>query len=393
MHELPIDKKKITELTKKAMHYNIAPIFLPHYYPNIERHPISQLLNELVEETFEYLLVITDEEIEILLDSFPPGINMLVERQTEMKKEQRLKRIALYYVVTAVERSYFSFKEVINENIQSSAVLKIYPELSDFFDKDGLLNISHDVILHDGGIEYKKHMLHYHQLLRRGYTSNPNFDFTARFLRYYQKTKSKNNFRVAIDHRRIMPKEFYSQIIEFDTWFGPSFNKTKIDDPAAIGLTVVKRNKNSLFELTNKLDYTEFFWSYHDGIKTFEIEEISDQDYCFENYNFNRYIHSERDIGDKITRHIDGAVKVYLKNTYADRKNSHIPKEMKCYKKIKLWRIDGDIDLDSWKDLISFFYKGNEMIIEYFNPEEFKRMFELRVRDFEAWERQQGKLI
>lgn len=318
---------------------------------------------------------------------------MLVERQTEMKKEQRLKRIALYYVVTAVERSYFSFKEVINENIQSSVVLKIYPELSNFFDKDGLLNIGHDFILHDGGIEYKKHMLHYHQLLRRGYTSNPNFDFTARFLRYYQKTKSNNNFRIAIDHRRIMPKEFYSQIIELDTWFGPTFDKDKLDDPHAIGLTLVKRNKNSLFGLTNKLDYTEFFWSYRDGIKTFEIEEISDQDYCFENYNFNRYIHSERDIENKITRHIDGAVKVYLKNTYADRKKLHVPKEIKCYKKIKLWRIDGDIDLDSWIDLISFFYKGNEMIIEYFNPEEFRQMFELRVRDIEAWKRQQGESI
>jgi len=390
MHELPIDKKKVTELAKKAMHYNIAPIFLPHYYHKTERHPILQLLNELVEETFECLLVITDEEIKVLLDSFPSGISMLIECQTGMKKEQRLKRIALYYVVTAVQRDYFSFKEVINENIQSSAVLKIYPELSDFFDKDGLLNISHDFILHDGGIEYKKHMLHYHQLLRRGYTSNPNFDFTTRFLEYYQKTKSNSNFRIAIDHRRIMPKEFYSRIIEFDTWFGPTFDKDKLDDPHAIGLTLVKRNKNSLFELTNSLDRTEFFWSYRGGIKNFEIEEISDNGYHFEHYYFNKYIHSERDIKSKITRHVDGAVKVYLDNVYSNRKNSQMPNEFKCHKKIKLWRIDGDINLDSWIELISFFYKGNEMIIEYFNPEEFKQMFELRIRDSKAWEQQRS---
>ncbi len=393
MHELPINKNKIVALAEKARHYNIFPIFMSHYLPEIKQHPISQLLGELVEEALECLLIATDKEIETLLDSFPPGIKMLIECRTEPKKEQQLRRIALFYVITAIERNYFSFKEVINENTKSSAVLEIYPELENFFDKDGLLNISDDFILYDGGIEYKKHILHYHQLLRRGYTSNPNFDFTARFLQYYQKTKPNNSFRVAIDHHRIMTKEFYSQIIELDTWFGPSFNKTKIDDPAAIGLTVVKRNKNSLFGLTNKLDYTEFFWSYRDGIKTFEIEEISDQDYCFEDYNFNRYIHSERDIENKVTRHIDGAVKVYLKNTYAGRKNSHIPKEIKCYKKVKLWRIDGDIDLDSWINLISFFYKGNEMILEYFNPDEFRQTFELRVRDIEAWKRQQGELI
>jgi hypothetical protein len=390
MHELPIDKNKIVALSKKAKHYNIFPIFLPRYFPGTQQHPISQLLGELVEDALAFLLIATNKEVEALLDSFPAGIKMLVEHTTGLK-EERLRRIALYYIVVMVERIYFSFKEVINENTNSSSVLEIYPELKNSFDKDGLLNINDDFILHDGGIEYKKHILHYHQLLRRGFTSNPNFDFTALFLQYYQKTKPGNSFRVAIDHHRIMTKEFYSQIMEFDTWFGPSFNKAKIDDPNETGLTVVKRNKNSLFELTNRLDRTEFFWFYRDGIKTFEVEEISDQDYCFDNYNFNRYIHSERDIGNKITRHIDGAVKVYLKDTYADRKNSYIPKEMKCYKKIKLWRIDGDIDFDSWINLISFFYKGNEMIIEYFNPEEFKQMFELRIRDVKAWERQQGE--
>jgi hypothetical protein len=392
MHELPINKNKIVALAEKARHYNIFPIFMSHYLPEskVQQHPISQLLGELVEEALEFLLIATNEEIETLIDSFPHGIKMFVEYGTGLKEEQ-LRRIALYYIIVMVERIYFSFKDVINENTKSSSVLEIYPELKNFFDKDGLLNISDDFILHDGGIEYKKHMLHYHQLLRRGFTSNPNFDFTIRFLQYYQNTKPNNRFRVAIDHRRIMTKEFYSQIAEFDTWFGLSFNKAKIDDPNEVGLTVVKRNKNSLFELTNKLDRTEFFWFYRDGIKTFEVEEISDQDYCFDNYNFNRYIHSERDIGNKITRHLDGAVKVYLKDTYADRKNSNIPKEMKCYKKIKLWRIDGDIDFDSWINLISFFYKGNEMIIEYFNPEEFKQIFELRVRDSEAWERQQRR--
>jgi hypothetical protein len=188
-----------------------------------------------------------------------------------------------------------------------------------------------------------------------------------------------------------MTKEFYRQIVELDAWYGPAFDPTKLDDPSVVGLTILKRNKNSLFELTNKLDRTEFFWSYRDGIKTFEVEEISDLDFNFEGYYLNRYVHSERDIHAQVLRHLDGAVKVYLPGSYEARFNSNIPNEKRCHVKPKLFRVDGNIAIEDWIDLISFFFKSNEMIIEYFNPEEFEIMFEERVRDFKAWQAKQPK--
>jgi hypothetical protein len=140
-------------------------------------------------------------------------------------------------------------------------------------DKDGLLPVGDDLRLLYGGIEYRDHVLHYHQLLRRGYVSNANFDFLGRFLRYYINTKKINHFRIAVDHYRIMPKEFYRHIVEMDRWFGPGFNKGKLDDRNSTGLTVIKRVKPSIFDLTNRLDRTEFHWSYREEIKTFEVEE------------------------------------------------------------------------------------------------------------------------
>lgn len=390
MHELPIDKKKLAALVKQARHYNIFPIFLDHYYPSSDRHPIAGLLAELVDEATSYLSLASDEEIESLLDSLPPGITLMLGRRPEWGDDEQRRRIAFYYVVSEVQRRYLSFKDVVNEDIDASEVLKNYPELRERFDKDGLLHIDEDFTLHDGGIAYRDHILHYHQLLRRGYSSNPNFDFLSRLRSYHQQTSGTNEFRIAIDHRRIMPIEFYTRLYELDAWFGPPFDREKLDDPKAVGLTIVKRNKDSLFELTNSLDRTEFYWSHRNRIKTLEIEEISDDSHCFEHYYFNKYVHSERDIDRRITRHIDGAVKVYLQDSYSDRKDSYMPKEPKCHKKIKLWRIDGDIDLDSWVILISFFHKSNEMIIEYFNPEAFEQIFELRVRDFKAWKRQQS---
>jgi len=46
-----------------------------------------------------------------------------------------------------------------------------------------------------------------------------------------------------------------------------------------------------------------------------------------------------------------------------------------------MWRVDGNIDVDRWITLISFFYDENEMVYEYFDPVGFKEKFELRVRD------------
>jgi len=387
LQKLPINRKDLEALIKKAKHYNIHPIFLPRYIPEIQDHPITNQLIELVEEAEGYLSTCSESEIESLYNSMPAGFEMFVDRRIETDEQRR--RFALYYICMEVEQNDFPFKGAIDQNFEESEVFKIYPELKDKMDKDGLLHIDSDFILFDGGIQYKNHILHYHQLLRRGYTSNPNFDFLERFVAYCYHTKGKNQCRIAIDHRRIMSKEFYAQVAELDGWRGLPFDRNKLDDPNYIGLTVVERNKNSLFERTCSLDRTEFYWSYRDGIKTFEVEEISGDNYTFDHYYFNRYVHSERDISTKTFRHLDGAVKVYLKDSFQSRKSSFMPKELKSHCKVKLWRIDGDIALAAWSDLISYFFKCNEMIVRYFDPEKFEQVFDLRVRDFEAWKHTQ----
>jgi len=308
-----------------------------------------------------------------------------------MSTEDDLERLAVHYISAEIWKDYFSFKEAIKYDIEDSEVFNIYPELKNEFDDENLIILSDKFKPFDGGIRYKDHILHYSQFLRRGYSSSPNYNFLGRFVSYYNQSKDKNSFRIAIDHTRIMPKEFYQRLVGLDTWYGPPFDESKIDDPKYVGLTIVKRNKNSLFGLSNKLDRTEFFWSFRDEIKTFQIEEVSELEYIFEDYNFNKYVHSERDIVNKKFRHLDAAVKIYLEQDYKTRFLQQTPDVNKCYKKIKLWRIDGDIELPNWIDMITFFFKENEMIIEYFNPDAFEKMFELRVRDTKKWKELNSK--
>jgi hypothetical protein len=181
--------------------------------------------------------------------------------------------------------------------------------------------------------------------------------------------------------QRIMPKAYLQHLIECDTWFGPNFDAKKLDDQHSVGVTVKKRIKPSIFDLTNNLDRTEFLWTYKDDIKTFEIEEISDAKYKFDRFYFNKYIHAERDIQKKQLRHFDGAVKVYT-HEYDKRLNSQLPNEYIAPIKMKLFRIDGNIDIDKWIDLISHFFKGNEMILEYFDPDGFEEQFGQKIREY-----------
>lgn len=366
MHELPLNNKKLNDLIQQCRHHNVFPIYLPNYLPHLHKHPINNLLKELVDEAFECLSCASDDEIGGLIKSLPQGLGMLLGRQIDWREETHRKRIAIYYIVAEVERSYYSFKTVVNQDISASKVLEVYPELKNKFDNEGLLYIDESFMLLDGGIKYKDHILHYHQFLRRGYTSEPNFDFTGKFIEYYHKTKNHNSFRIAIDHRRIMLEEYYCQIAEYDNWFLTTFKSEDLDNIKAIGLATVYRGEEVVASHGKDLERTEVFWSYHDGIKSFELEEISGTEHTFEHYYFNRYVHSEREINRKIFRHVDGAVKTYLEDSYSKRQKSSLPNH-DSYNKIKLWRIDGNIDIQAWTELISLFFKGNEMIIDYFN--------------------------
>ncbi|MBP5974609.1 hypothetical protein HW132_18190 [Brasilonema sp. CT11] len=86
-------------------------------------------------------------------------------------------------------------------------------------------------------------------------------------------------------------------------------------------------------------------------------------------------MHSEPENQCKIFRHLDGAARVYLQDNYFTRKTSKLP-DKKSYKKIKLWKIDTSFGVKAWINLISLLCNGSEIIIQYFNPEEFEQMFE-----------------
>jgi len=373
---LPVSAAKVEDLKRKCRHFNIFPLFLSRYYPAPRDHPVGKLLTSLVEECTGYLSAMSVEEVSSLIEGFHSSLKMLLDFDAAHPIDSHIReRVALFYLMGQVQDGYISFRDALFPDPVDSAVLRTYPELAEKLDREGLLTLDSSVEPMDIGVLYRDHMLHYHQCLRRGFSANPNFDFLGRFLRYLQ-TATDCSFRIAIDHNRIMPREFVERVCEMDTWFGPRFRREHLDDPSAVGLTVVKRRKPSPFEIgEEELDRTEFYWSFKDGIKSFEVEEISTANHMHGPYYLNRYVHAERDTVLASLRHFDGAVKVYLADDYSARFGAYIPKEPRSHAKLKLFRIDGAIDVDQWTELTSHFFKGNEMLIEYFDPREFEQRF------------------
>jgi len=383
---LPVKPNRIDSLRKQCRHHNVFPIFLPNAFFSKEPEPVFRLLEEIVPTCVEHLGRLSPEDLDREIDALPPGLKMMVdEKPTDPKDPEYLERVALYQVATSLDAGYTDFRSAIRNDEDGSAVLDVYPELSKQFDDDGLLFLTPEFQLMDGGIAYRDHVIHYHQFLRRGFTSNPNFDFLGRFAAYSSRTSDTNIFRIAIDHRRIMHRDFYRQIGEFDGWFGPRFDRARLDDLNHYGLTVIERERPSYFDEHHGIHRAEFYWNSDrtKKLKTFEIEEVSNTDRKFDSYWVNRYIHSERDVAAKSLIHFDGAVKIYNSaEAYERRFASYIPKELRADRKIKLFRIDGDIDIEVWIELISFFFKGTEMVIRYFDEKQYEAGFRKIIDGF-----------
>jgi len=296
-----------------------------------------------------------------------------VERLLE-GSEREFESMAVCLIADRLQAMFFSVKDALATGPKdNSVVLQVYPELRDLHTDEDLLVLQAPMIAMAQGIFYKEHVLHYHQLLRRGYSSNPNMDFLAR-LTAFHRGNADAKVAVAIDHRRLMPKEYFREFFERDMWFGPPFREQDLDDPRKVGLTIVGRSdpavhsRNAALCRLEGIERCEVLWTCRDGIKTAQIEEVSSMK-TSEGLTINRYVHSYRDLATRAFVHLDGACKVYSEDQLEPRLNTRMPDVPRARQKPKLFRIDGKVALESWSELICFFFRGNPLILEYFvNP-------------------------
>ena len=82
---------------------------------------------------------------------------------------------------------------------------------------------------------------------------------------------------------------------------------------------------------------------------------------------FTRFIHAIFDPEKEIFTHLDGAMRIYEKFDYEDRTSHCTLKDCnKSYLKVEIFRIDGEIDYETFRHAVGAFYKWNRMPVEYF---------------------------
>ena len=255
----------------------------------------------------------------------------------------------------------FGFTGVIDKDI----VCKLFPEIFEDCDKDNLVDYSKLKPLIPGVFEKDEFLFFSHQYFRRSYSrlNNLNEEF---FTSLNEVKTEKCSIRIAIDTDMIGLKSGFLRPLEFEYWWGPKFNDSLKDIPVGVTCHIA----NERLKMFHRIYKTEFFWNIQDKHKTFECEEITDFDVKNPDFNFGcRYIHSMLNENNDEIIHLDGAIRGYNEEQMAKRLDIDISKQEKGLFYTKLWRIDGDIPKNKWKELICHFFRDNYLPGEYLMPE------------------------
>lgn len=268
--------------------------------------------------------------------------------------------------------------------IDKDIVSKVFKNLSSLKVKDDLIPIKNLLI----DFEYKFQGVFIHKTLplciyadsffRRSLSRHNcfHYNFLDKFMLF--KDNEDVTLKIAIDWDLIGYAPTLLPTMEFDYWFGPKYTD-EIDkiDP---GLT---RHVTSDFEREYyQLSSTEFYWKINDKLREFELEELRESEAPTLNDFYGcRYIHSIYDTSKSTFIHFDGAIRGYDSDLYFERIDQKMTEFGRRSQYKKLFRMDGKIDINDWKSLITYYMQSNPLIYEYFNAEKPKSELEQPIEN------------
>lgn len=362
--KIPITKKRISDIAKSLADINEFPINLPRF--ESEDGIIGTGLRSLICDYTEKIEKIGCSKFLEYLKIEEPKLFPYANRDSE----NRIRQIVNYVIIAEVDLEFPSVDKYIGINPSDERVFKELSSLE--LDKYNLVTIDDRFKLENHGVIFDgKHLIYYHPFLRRFYNSN--FVKTPIFLREAAK-KNNLELKIAIDPLRITLPENLKNIFERDHWWGPKFSRANLNKASFEGLSIYKRLKNELLEPW-PLERTEFFISNRkDGLKEIQIEEIvpHSNNKHSDLFYLQKYAHLLWDKDKDAFIHFDVAIKVYNYNEHRKRicqewKSKNPNDEALVSEKIKLFRLDGKIDIESTMNLLGDFFRYNELISEFFD--------------------------
>jgi hypothetical protein len=247
---------------------------------------------------------------------------------------------------------------------------RVFPGLFEKCDKDGLIPFRELNCVAPGVFEKDGLLLFAHQFFRRSLSRHNtlNDPFLGRLMRTAE--DERLDVRIALDEDLVGHPATLLQNIELQYWWGPHFSD-KLDEIKA-GVTRHEASESDRF--FNAVSAAEFWWYEQDGRKTFECEELRDLDMPSLGKSATefgcRFVHSMLDQKTHQSFHLDGAVRLYNEDLMLERVDQDIMHFGRRADYTKIWRVDGDLPVDTWKGLINDYYRDNHLVGEYFGGKE-----------------------
>jgi hypothetical protein len=202
--------------------------------------------------------------------------------------------------------------------------------------------------------------------------------FAPRFIEFFWKlTAGPISRKIALEADRVRINIDDSAYEEKDTWYGAPFKKdipTITDGIVKLAPPAIEARYIRFF--FDHIETMNIKWATNGHIKSFYSEEFKSDDIYMEIddeiYCPARYIHAEFDLTKGSFSHFDGAIHFYTpaeRSALASQDMNHAQKsafQIKGRSK-KMFRLDGEIPIVLWAELVCQFFTGNPLIYEYFD--------------------------
>lgn len=227
-------------------------------------------------------------------------------------------------------------------------------------DADGLVQLASLRAKGPGVFELDGLLLFAHPYFRRALSRMNTLN--SPFLRAFQESAMPGCLRkIRLDPDMVGLPETYQETIELAYWRGPLFQ----DDLAAIPKAVTQYTASEADRMINGISMTEFRWN-ELGERSFECEELRDTETLGAGVDrFGcRYVHTMLNAEGR-PDHADGAIRMYNEEAMLARLGKDIARAGKKTKYTKLWRVDGELPIPLWKELLAHYYRDNPQVGEY----------------------------
>lgn len=264
------------------------------------------------------------------------------------------------------EPAYMSCAALVGEGLAT----RVFPEAFEDPDKSGLVPMRRLNMIAPGVFEQCGILFFASSFLRRSLSRHNtlNAPFLARLQNLVQNPDVE--VRIRLDPDAVGLASTYMTPVEFAHWWGPHFT----DNLDELQLGITRHEADDRQRVFSGVYATEFWWHQQDGLKTLECEELLDVPTLGAGADsFGcRYVHLIDNPDQDTKLHLDGAIRMYQVEQFLERMDKPIHEAGRHSEYSKLWRIDGDVAIETWKELVTHFYRDNELVGEYLGGEEDK---------------------